>query len=94
MIGKPPTGISGVRFSTRSNLARRRLNYHEIAALESLRSVKPGTTDWRRLATTLGELKDKGRIRLDRLGRVADGEPARVRDAARLLNDEMKASEA
>ena len=90
VIGNPPAGIRGVRFSTRSNLERRRLNYREIAALESLRSVKPSSPDWDRLATTLSDLDREGKIRLALVSRVADAEPARVRNAARLLNATLK----
>lgn len=71
-------------------MARRRLNYYEIAALESLRSVKPGSAAWRELTMTLAELEHKGRIRLDRVSRVAGTEPARVRNAARMLDDALK----
>jgi len=81
LLGAPPTGIGGVRFHVRRNLARLDLTLHEIATLEAVRSWPTHVgSDWSELRTAIGGLVADGRIRPARLQKAANAEPARVRD--------------
>ncbi|MEO7667451.1 MAG: hypothetical protein ABIU97_10525, partial [Dehalococcoidia bacterium] len=64
------------------------------AVFEALRSIKPESPDWPRLAARLGDLEHKGRIRLGRVSRVAETEPARIRSAFRLLGAALASTSA
>lgn len=89
VLGRPPKGIKGVRFVSRSNLDRRDLTPIEIAALEVLRDF-PSHTDpgigWSDVRARLDLLASDGQINLDRLLAAARSEHhAKVRDRARRL---------
>ncbi len=89
VLGRPPKGINGVRFVSRSNLERRDLTPIEIAALEVLRDF-PDHTDpgigWSDVQARLDLLASEGRINLDRLLATARSEHhAGVRNRAHLL---------
>lgn len=75
VLGAAPTGISGVGFHSRKNLARIELNPREIAVLEVLR-VWPmaGEASWIELVDRVRELHDEGAINLERLRKVASRE--------------------
>ncbi len=91
VVGAAPSGVRGITFRTRTNLGRCRLGYHEIAALESLRTVAPETTEWPRLVEAVRELASGKRFSAKRFALVAEREPARVREAARRLLAETSA---
>jgi len=89
--GRAPSDTDGVRFVSRSSSTGRRderLNSSEVAVLEVLR-------DWDRLvdlsmgdvANRVEKLVTDGVIRIDKVVRAADTEPARVRTVLRRLLD-------
>ncbi len=92
VLGAPPTSIPGVRFHSRKNLARIELNPREIAVLEALR-VWPTYSEasWDELVKRVGDLRDEGAIKLERLGRVASRERSPgLRERMTTLASELK----
>ncbi len=77
VAGRPPKGLNGVRFVSRSNLSRYELNPPEIAILEVLRDF-PDYTDrsmtWPDVQARLRGVIAKGGIDRDRLSVVAHKE--------------------
>ncbi|MEW6058839.1 MAG: hypothetical protein AB1551_01630 [Actinomycetota bacterium] len=90
MVGPPPTGIREVNFHSRRNFARLGLGYEEIALLEVLRDwPEHADAEWADVERTVSELRNDGRIRLDRVGKAVAGERAPVlkERIARLVTD-------
>lgn len=78
IVGPAPTGIPRVRFHTRTNLERCRLNDMEIALLEILRSwPRFVEVDWESLAQRVRTLHSSGAIDADRVVAVARDERVR-----------------
>lgn len=75
IVGTPPTNIRGVRFHSRKNLARVKLNPLEIALLEMLRAWPSySEASWGDVVRRVSELRDGDAIRIDRLISVANRE--------------------
>lgn len=94
VLGAPPTNIPGVRFLSRTNLARLGLNPFEIAILEILR-VWPAYSDatWDEFVKRVAELRDEGAIKPERLARVSTREPSpSMRDRMTTLVSELRAA--
>ena len=72
VVGRKPTGLSGVRFTQRSNFERRTLTSSEVALLEVLR-VYPAhvEVEWAELVSRVAALIDEGAIRLRAVERAA-----------------------
>ena len=90
VVGPPPTGIRGATFHSRRNFARLGLGYEEIALLEVLRDWPAHVeADWSDLERTVIQLRDDGRIRLNRVRKAASEEssPALRKRGAALVND-------
>lgn len=85
VVGSPPAGVDGIKFCSRNNFARHTLRYHEIATLESLRTVMPETPEWDNLIKAVGTLGSSKKINLRRIARAALNEPPKVRRAAGAL---------
>jgi hypothetical protein len=92
LLGAPPTGIDGVRFHVRRNLARSGLTLHEIATLEAIRAwpTHVGGDRGELRAAIVGLVAD-GRIRPARLRKAAGAEPRRVRESLDTLLAPMPA---
>lgn len=89
VVGPPPTGLPGVKFHSRRNFARLGLAYEEIALLEVLRDwPEHADAEWADVLRRVSELRNDGRIRLDRVSKAAAQEraPALRERIARLVN--------
>ncbi len=91
IVGRPPTGVDGVRWQTRSNPARAQLGFTEVAVVELL-SLVPSAVEapWEELVATVARLRDRDAVRLDEIERVVAVErrkPALQRNLARLPAD-------
>jgi hypothetical protein len=72
VLGRPPKGIAGVRFVTRSDSERVTLRPTELAVLEVLRtSSSLVDIDRAALQQTISRLTASGEVNLDRLRRAA-----------------------
>lgn len=89
VVGPPPSSIPGVRFHSRRNLERLKLNYLEVALLECLRDwPRSVEADWSALVERTVELTSEGKIRLDRVLSAAAGEFApEVRKRMKMLHE-------
>lgn len=93
-----PTGVRGVLVHKRNNVARRELNYAEIAVLEILRDWNLTTeTTWDGVVAAVRERVEGRQVRLNRLVAAAVGEPkptvrARMRDLVDALERPMTAT--
>lgn len=75
VIGTPPTNVRGVRFHSRKNLSRIKLNPLEIAVLELLREwPNYSEASWSDVVRRVAELRDEGAIRIELLTSVANRE--------------------
>src|SRR6266511_6194917 len=90
VVGPPPTGIPGVKLHSRRNFVRLGLGYEEIALLEVLRDwPEHAEAEWADVERTVSELRDDGRISLDRVCKAAVEEraPALKERVTELVND-------
>lgn len=87
VIGPPPTGVDGVRFSSRSNLRRIGLSYVEVALLEALREGL-SADELDRVRRLIPELIAEKKLRWSRLAKAVQGEPLRVADSLASINPE------
>jgi hypothetical protein len=75
VVGRPPKGLSNVRFVDRSNPHRITLNHLEITFLEVLVDFdKVSEIDWPTAATRLRQIASTSDVDLGRLGAVAKQE--------------------
>jgi len=90
--GPIPTGVRGVLVHKRNNVARRDLNYAEIAVLEVLRDWNYTTeADWDGVVAAVRERVQGRQVRPDKLAAAAAGERkphvrARLRDLLAALD--------
>ncbi len=71
-VGRPPKGVSGVKFSQRSNLDRVDLNYLDIGLLEVLRSYPHyANVTWQQLADRVRDLSRQRVVDVDAVAKVA-----------------------
>jgi hypothetical protein len=90
--GPIPTGVRGVLVHKRNNVARRDLNYAEIAVLEVLRDWNYTTeTNWDGVVAAVRERVQGRQVRPDKLAAAAAGERkphvrARLRDLLAALD--------
>lgn len=93
--GPIPEGLPGVRVHRRNNLARRDLNYFEVAVLELLRNYEfTSETDWRGIVRAVAEKARAKDVRLDNLAKVGATEPGYAfRERLTSLINELVASE-
>ena len=75
VVGRPPKGLTGVRFISRANPQRIRLTRLEVTVLEALRDY-PGYSEasWPEVADRIRQLAAGGQIDLGGLAAVATGE--------------------
>lgn len=71
-VGRPPKGISGVKFSQRSNIDRVDLNYLDIGLLEVLRAYpRYANVSWQGLADRVRDLSRQKVVDVDAVAKVA-----------------------
>lgn len=74
--GPVPEGLPGVKVHRRNNVARRDLNYFEVAVLELLRNYEfTADTDWRGVVRAVADKVRSREVRLDYLAKVGESEP-------------------
>jgi hypothetical protein len=74
--GPVPEGLPGVKVHKRNNVARRDLNYFEVAVLELLRNYEfTGETDWPGIVRAVADKARTREVRLDCLAKVGENEP-------------------
>lgn len=75
VVGRPPKGLAGVRFTSRANPQRIRLTRLEVTVLEALRDFPAlSEVSWPEARDCIRQLAADGRIDLDALAAVAAGE--------------------
>lgn len=75
VVGRPPKGLAGVRFTSRANPQRIRLTRLEVTILEALRDFPAlSEVSWPEARDGIRQLAADGRIDLDALATVAAGE--------------------
>lgn len=75
VVGRPPKGLVGVRFTSRANPQRIHLSQFEITALEALRDFPVHSEmSWPEARDRIIQLAADGRIDLGKLATVAAGE--------------------
>jgi hypothetical protein len=75
VVGRPPKGLAGVRFTSRANPQRIRLTRLEVTVLEALRDFPAlSEVSWPEARDGIRQLAADGRIDLDALAAVAAGE--------------------
>lgn len=94
VVGRPPTGVDGVRYRSRSNYGRLELRPLEVALLEALREWPKFTEGGRAdLLEAVRRLADEGRIDFERTAAVTEHEPSpRARELIRRLSEEVSCS--
>lgn len=75
VVGRPPKGLAGVRFTSRANPQRIHLTWLEVTVLEALRDF-PAVSEasWPEARDRIRRLAADGRIDLGQLAAVAAGE--------------------
>jgi len=74
--GPVPEGLPGVKVHKRNNVARRDLNYFEVAVLELLRDYEfTAEADWREVVRAVADKARTRDVRLDCLAKVGESEP-------------------
>lgn len=75
VAGPAPTGVSGVEWRTRNNVARSQLAFAEVAVVEVLSSYPYGAeAEWSEVVARILDLRDEGSIDLDRIRAVVASE--------------------
>jgi hypothetical protein len=75
VVGRPPKGLAGVRFTSRANPQRIRLTRLEVTVLEALRDFPAlSEVSWPEARDVIRQLAADGRIDLGALAAVAAGE--------------------
>jgi len=72
VVGKPPTGVSGVRWSVRNNPLRANLNFSETAVLELLTTYPVSVeSTWKELTAAVQRKATNGEVDLPKVLNVA-----------------------
>ncbi len=72
VVGKPPTGVSGVRWSVRNNPLRANLNFSETAVLELLTTYPVSVeSTWKELTAAVQRKATTGEVDLPKVLNVA-----------------------
>jgi hypothetical protein len=75
VVGRPPKGLAGVRFTSRANPQRIHLTWLEVTVLEALRDFPAlSEASWPEARDRIRQLAADGRIDLGQLAAVAAGE--------------------
>ena len=71
VVGRPPKGLHGVRFTSRSNPQRIVLNHTEVTLLEALRDFPDHSElDWPAARARIRQLVDDGRVDIKKIAAV------------------------
>jgi hypothetical protein len=75
VVGRPPKGLAGVRFTSRANPQRIRLTRLEVTVLEALRDFPAHSeASWAEARERIRQLAADGRIDLSEVAAVGAGE--------------------
>jgi hypothetical protein len=75
VVGPAPTGVAGVEWQTRNNVARAQLNFAEVALVELLAVYPYGVeAEWPEVVARVADLREAGRIDVDRVATVGASE--------------------
>jgi hypothetical protein len=93
--GPVPEGLPGVKVHKRNNVARRDLNYFEVAVLELLRNYEfTAEIDWRGIVRAVADKARTREVRPDCLAKVGENEPGYAfRERLMALIDALATSE-
>lgn len=71
IVGSAPTGITGVDWQVRRNVARTKLTFAEIAVVELLSIFPVGSeVPWNSIVNRISQLRQSKKVRLDRIQKV------------------------